>query len=173
MKGLTGLGSRRGRPSNGGKMVMWCGNCCDPRNAWSYDWRWTFLRKQRMNIRWTTFDVLQAATQRQEVTNAQNWNMSVKLVTKAKESIHPDKKTVSLPSRRVKFRLSSIVLVKLAYWAPSTAQKFGNYARTSLFSKLCLDCKTVVFFCERERRTIFERKAGASEKTARENGKRR
>ena len=28
-------------------------------------------------------------------------------------------------------------------------------------------------FCERERRTIFERKAGASEKTARENGERR
>ena len=27
-------------------------------------------------------------------------------------------------------------------------------------------------FCERERRTIFERKAGASEKTARENGER-
>ena len=36
-----------------------------------------------------------------------------------------------------------------------------------------LDCKTAVFFCERERRTIFERKAGASEKTARENGERR
>ena len=28
-------------------------------------------------------------------------------------------------------------------------------------------------FCERERRIIFERKAGASEKTARENGERR
>ena len=28
-------------------------------------------------------------------------------------------------------------------------------------------------FCERERQTIFERKAGASEKTARENGERR
>ena len=28
-------------------------------------------------------------------------------------------------------------------------------------------------FCERERRTIFERKAGASETTARENGERR
>ena len=28
-------------------------------------------------------------------------------------------------------------------------------------------------FCERERRTIFDRKAGASEKTARENGERR
>ena len=28
-------------------------------------------------------------------------------------------------------------------------------------------------FCERERRTIFEQKAGASEKTARENGERR
>ena len=28
-------------------------------------------------------------------------------------------------------------------------------------------------FSERERRTIFERKAGASEKTARENGERR
>ena len=35
-----------------------------------------------------------------------------------------------------------------------------------------IDCKTAVFFCERERRTIFERKAGASEKTARENGER-
>ena len=28
-------------------------------------------------------------------------------------------------------------------------------------------------FCERERQTLFERKAGASEKTARENGERR
>ena len=48
---------------------------------------------------------------------------------------------------------------------------FDGFARCCFLRYVRLQNSRI--FCERELRTIFERKAGASEKTARENGERR